>query len=922
MALAQGLVIGPALWGLLANFILYLTPGLAGALTTWVVTLGLAAAVARRAPSALRVSAGMLASFSLASLAVFWVALASRQLLSIPDEDIHLAISATIRAGQFPPVLSWIPDQPLPYHYGADLLIALLAPPVGPDLAFTTEVVGAFIWTGFAMVIATLVIRHGGSGTLVVAPLLLTAGAWSLIWYTEPPDIVRFLVPAGIPSAGIRAALADIYWPSVALPWEWPGEAAPPNIWKPPFVHAYALGLVVLERVTAGSSGGKRSMWPVALLIGFMGLLVEEVALVILGLWVLLEVFWLLRTWTLQSETPRAWLNASAGPALAVFLLVVGGGVLTSLLTGVEGKELSLGWHADAWSRRPLGTFSVLDGNVAVLGLGVIPVALGAALLVRRSYLVLALATASGVLFLAALMLKYEPAGEVTRLDGHARNFALLALLVALSIRMRRLGPKWRLAAVAGLAAIVVWPTVAVPAHNMFAATARGVALANAKPDEREFDAWVMGRAAITRLRSERIAAYIRGETEINDRVFSPHPHEMTVSTGRPNASGFPDLIHLFALTGAEYEDARDSLEPTAVRRLGFKYLHATDEWVASLPGRAQQWLQRPEFFELLIRDGRDALYKIQSEFLRFNPAPDDRSYEALRRLIPDGATVHVPTPTSPLTAVRVASVLPQARILGPLDPHVHYSLTNIPTEPFAGQLPDFVVTERDISFDISTSAFSPIWWNDAAVAYATRPELVSSVDSPPPSEHYISIRLTQIQQEGDQIRFSANFMNHALDQWTGQDWLLVRLTDTPWQLPSEFETDGYTLVGTRWFGGQISPEAVDTSITYRFNAGTGLLEAEDSVGGFVALPTSGSPLEPAEYALVTRLQREYLQAAIIPVLRVRVPGSGPAIFEILQGERRASVKACPERLRIAALGATLCRNLQLQASPFASRQP
>ena len=30
-ALAQGLVIGPALWGLLANFILYFIPGLAGA---------------------------------------------------------------------------------------------------------------------------------------------------------------------------------------------------------------------------------------------------------------------------------------------------------------------------------------------------------------------------------------------------------------------------------------------------------------------------------------------------------------------------------------------------------------------------------------------------------------------------------------------------------------------------------------------------------------------------------------------------------------------------------------------------------------------------------------------------------------------------------------------------------------------------
>ena len=187
LALAQGLVIGPALWGLLANFVLHVIPGLAGALATWIVTIALAAALARHAPNTLRMSLRTLAGFSLATLAVFWVALASRQLLSIPDEDIHLAISATIRAGQFPPVLSWIPDMPLPYHYGADLLIGLLTPPVGPDFAFTTEVLSAFIWTGFVLVVANALMRHAGVSALVITPLLLTAGAWSLIWYADAP---------------------------------------------------------------------------------------------------------------------------------------------------------------------------------------------------------------------------------------------------------------------------------------------------------------------------------------------------------------------------------------------------------------------------------------------------------------------------------------------------------------------------------------------------------------------------------------------------------------------------------------------------------------------------------------------------------------------------------------------------------------
>ena len=921
LALAQGLVIGPALWGLLANFILHLIPGLAGALCTWVVTLALAVALAHHVPNALRVSLRTIAGFSLASLAVFWVALASRQLLSIPDEDIHLAISATIRAGQFPPVLSWIPEQPLPYHYGADLLIALLTPPAGPDLAFATEILSAYIWTGFAMVIATVLVRHGGNGALVLAPLALTAGAWSLIWYTQPPDIARILVPAGIPTAGIRSTLAEIYWPSVSLPWEWPGEASPPNVWKPPFVHSYALALVVLERATAASERRRRT-WPLALLVGFMGLMAEEVALVVLGLWVVLEAIVLLRSHEISALTRRALLRASAGPVLAAILLAAGGGVVTSLLTGVEGKDLSLGWHADAWSRRPLGTFDVFPGSIGMAGLGVIPAALAGALLARRNHLVLALAAASAVLLLAALVLQYEPAGEVTRLDGHARNFALLAVLIGLASRLRTFRPRWRLAALAALAALVVWPTAALPAHNMAAAVGRGVHLANAQPDEREFEAWVMGRAAIQPLRSDRIATYIRTQTAIDDRVFSPHPHSITISTGRPNASGFPTLIHLFAVTGAEYEDALGFLEPTALQRLGFTYLHATDDWVEKLPERAQAWLSNPHLFELLLRDDRDALYRIQPAFLQLTPEPDPRSYEALRRLVPDGSTVNVPTPTSPLTAIRVASVLPHARILGTLDPHIHYSLTNIPTEPLAGRLPDIVVVERDISFDIDTQGFTPIWWNGAAVAFATRPELATTVDPPPLPDQYVSVRLSNVQQSDSLIGFTAHVTNHAPDEWTGQDWLLVPLEESPWSLPRGFESDGYTIVGTRWFGGQISPDIRDSSHTYRFDTSTGQLELQDPARGFTELPTSGVQLNPGDYVLVARLQREYLQAAIIPVLRIRVRESEPATLQAYSGERRVSVKACPERLRIAALGATLCRNLELRASPLASKRP
>ena len=50
MALAQGLVVGPALWGLIVNFVLHVVPGLAGAMVGWGVTVALGVVLARRSP--------------------------------------------------------------------------------------------------------------------------------------------------------------------------------------------------------------------------------------------------------------------------------------------------------------------------------------------------------------------------------------------------------------------------------------------------------------------------------------------------------------------------------------------------------------------------------------------------------------------------------------------------------------------------------------------------------------------------------------------------------------------------------------------------------------------------------------------------------------------------------------------------------
>ena len=449
MALAQGLVIGPAVWGLVVNFVMRAVPGGAGALVGWVVMVTVGGWLAWRARAVRRTSPRRVAGFVVVALGLFWVVLASRQMLSIVDAYLHLGLAASIRAGGFPAAFPWHPGLPGPYHYGADMLIGLLAPPFGPDLAFTAEVFEAYVWTSLALIVGALVL-HRGSWVAVLAacPLLLSFGLWTQLHNMVPPGILQAPVPAGIPEAGLRASLAEIYWPSSQFPWTSAVDASPPNIWKPHFVLAYALAIVVLERAAASRESRMFDRAALALLIGFLGLVEEIVAPIALGLWVVLEALRLLDGWR-GGHAPcrRSILRAAAGPVLGVLLLVFGGGPITDALIGSSRSGLSVGWIADAGSRRPLGAVTGMPGGVGVLELGVVAVAAVAVLLAWRNRLAVALAVASGVLLLAALTLRYEYSLDVVRLDGHARNFALLALLVALGHRLSALRPRWRYAA-------------------------------------------------------------------------------------------------------------------------------------------------------------------------------------------------------------------------------------------------------------------------------------------------------------------------------------------------------------------------------------------------------------------------------------------------------------------------------------------
>ena len=680
MALAQGLVIGPALWGLTANFVMYLLPGMAGAAAAWAITLALTSGLAWRKPSTLRVPPRTVAGFAVAALAIFWVALASRQLLTIVEAYLHLGLAASIRAGGFPPAFPWQPGFPAPYHYGVDLLVALLTPPFGPDHAFTTEVIGAFAWMSLALIAITTVLRFGSwLAALAIAPLLLSFGLWTHVHYTAPPGILQVPVPAGMPSTGFRTALTDIYWPTVEYPWITAVEASPGNIWKPNFVLAYALAMVVLDRASAHDERRWLGHAALAVLIAFLGLVDEMVAPIVLAVWVSLEALQLVRhghfapiLGKLQRSVPASrvhWapiLRAGAGPAAGGALLAVGGGALTRALAGTSRSGVSLGWTIDDRNQRPIGAFTELSGGVGLLELGVVPIAGLAIVLAWRNGLVLALVAVSALQQLVAITLQYEfSSSDLVRPAGHARNFALLALVVALGSGLTRIRPRYGYAVSALILALISWPTAIASVHNFGQALSRGPQFANAWPDQSAVRSAISGRYLNQSPISKAVVDHVREHTDGDARILSPHPIDLSIDTGRPNAAGYPRFTHFTFAPDPTYLDAVRHLEPAAVRRRNFAYVHATDAWVASLPDRAAGWLNDPQLFEPLIRDGTDSLYRVRPAFLEFAVAPAPESFEALRRAIPASTKVYISPSIEYQGSAQAASALAHTQLFG-----------------------------------------------------------------------------------------------------------------------------------------------------------------------------------------------------------------------------------------------------------------
>lgn len=487
------------------------------------------------------------------------------------------------------------------------------------------------------------------------------------------------------------------------------------------------------------------------------------------------------------------------------------------------------------------------------------------------------------------MTVQYELAAhDVVRFDGHARNFALLAVLVGTSVGLRGLRPRWRTAAAVGVLALVTWPTIAGPVRGTGLALGQGVHLANAAAGSaREGKAFGLTRdGAIRRPLQPGIQAYIREQAAVDARILSPSPQVVSVATGRPNASGFVDFPHLLNLEGPEYLDAVRYLEPAALRQLGIVYVHAPDEWTAELPARAGRWLSNPGYFELLARDGPNALYRVQLAFLALHVQPTAESFEALRRAVPADATVYLaPGNSDTVGEIRVASVLSHTRVLGAVWTGELHPLLPPRTEPLGREPPDVVVA----AWNLVPSAFDPdkrqpIWWNDAVV-YAPRGG-VAPIMAPWDRAPNFGVRISEVAATGGRMTFAATFSDRASDQWTGQDWLVTAGDGSPWALPRAANTAGRQReASAQWYAGQLVPGLGTKVHRYVFDPSAATLAVRSGDYASVEAASSGRPLTAGEWTLAVRLRREWHEVAFVPVMKISVSESGQVSYQAYEGE-------------------------------------
>ncbi|MCY3800666.1 MAG: hypothetical protein OXG46_03725 [Chloroflexi bacterium] len=873
LAAAQGLIAGLAFWGLLVNAAFYVAPGAIGVILAWSVAAMLTVVLIWKKRVEPRPTLSAAATFAAIFLPVFWIALSARQLLWVPDIGVHVPLTASMMAGNFPPAFPWNPNEPAFYHYGPDLIIGALEAGTGLGYVLVTELLGAFSVTALFLIVGSLVACNRSLWSLILTvPLMLSAGAWTLVVVGDQPWTLLAAAPAGLPQAGIRASLLDVYLPGAGVPWMAPVEASPPNIFNPAFSMSYALLLILVERLVAGGARPVVGLVATSMLGAYLILLDEPIFAAFALIWAIVVAFRFARV----RESRISDLGVgTAGIAVSILLAVVYGGVLFDTVFRSAGGESGLAFvWPDLPSLTDLLVFDRLPGNLGILGIGPLVLVALVAFGWRAGLMSLLLAGAGLAMWTVGLFVEYEFSSfDNLRLQGHFRNLLLIATILVIGYFLARL-KRWPFRiACAALAVIVVWPTVAGSGANLWFAAKNGPQIAIPTAETRRVHAGIMGRAELAGVPAE-LVSYIKDHLAGNASILSPNPMAISVASGRPSPYGYVDFTQYVGLRGPEYLDAIEHLDPDAVRRLGVGYVHATPMWVDGLPERSRDWLERPEYFKPLVQSETGALYQVLEPFSELVASPPPGSFTELRYLTGRGARIYIPPVVHPLDRLSMAAALQGALLYGDLGDPAHVRST-LGLYSYNDQDLDFLILPSRLSPTVIPAHLrSPVWSRAENTVYAVG-DVEDGAIRRGIAALWIDIEESRVDQHS--IRFGTRFEIGDSDGWTGQDWVLIADDGTRWAVPALQDRP------VHWYSGQVDPSAHDLRVEYDLNLETGALQWSTGGSEFLPAQSSTSELIAGSYVLAVRLTLDGSERIVLPVLRVHVSPDGGFRFEFFE---------------------------------------
>ena len=879
-ALTGGLFVGPGLWLALLNAFAHtgrFPLALALASAVWLALVGVSIARAPRLhrPSrrTLAIGAGQVAAL----LAVGAVALANRQWGGYLDEYWVLSLASTIARGNIPPVAPFSPDLPAAYHYGVAMGGAGVHVLTGLDYVAVFELLAAAVQAAFFMLVGHLLWRLPLGRW--VAPLMAT---WLLslgfMFRGAQPWLLRIVVPGGLPTAGLRTTLTDIYTGSRIDPvpppfggWERYVGAGPPNVQQLQFPIALGVGLVALWYVHRASETGEASRAGVVLLGVLLGTLTLLESTVAAAFGVSVAVVLLLRI-----GAGGRWKTPASALAISVPIAVLGGGLLSdSLLRGTAGGS-GLTLSPDLSQERLwAGQARQLAGGVVLLDVALWPLlAMGLAIAaLTRNRLAAALGLSGLAVWFGFLLTSYTyfpPDSE--RLTMLASILTALALGVGVASVRARLRP-WQPASVAlSVLGLAVWPSASQLAVPTFANVTHGVQLTpglTAQAPSAESPRTNHGVVVADSWDALQAAGRLPDRT----RVLTHEASAFVMATGLLAPFGPRSGVDMFNQAGPVYLDAWRTLAPAALEQLRVTHVHASADGVAALRPAAREMLASPARYTPLHGvPGSEGLYRIEAPALVGEPWPPD-TYLELDALIPSDARVYVSPAIEEHARVRILYLLRDRVLHGEYPYGIYHLRLPIEVRPYvSGTALDYVLlpTAR-LPSTLGLRRADAMWDNGDARAYRLDPAALDTASAmgtaperrelTPPDDMHVLIRSTGT-VEG-LVRIELAYRRPAEGPaFTGVEWVVMQADSEPLHEPKR-------RAGRQWFEGQIVADAPAQRLVLEYDHRAGVMwvmegpNAPAPVGGSQPRDVDGPWVLALRFTVGGTVWRDVLVAGI-----------------------------------------------------------